>query len=55
MTLIVISVDETTLPAHSPDEFEEWIRFSVGDTGAISIHNPLSDIDLDAVVKEIGF
>jgi len=54
MTLIVISVDRENLPAHTDQEFEEFVRFQVGDRGAISLSNPLNNISMEAEVKEIG-
>jgi len=54
MTLIVISVDREKLPAHTDQEFEEFVRFQFGDRGGISASNPLNNMDMEAEVKEIG-
>jgi len=52
MALVVISIDRETLPAHTDEQFEEWVRFEVGDRGDLSVDNPLQQ-DLEAIVKEI--
>jgi hypothetical protein len=51
MALIVISVDRDKLPTHTDAEFEEWVRFEVGDNGDISTENPLWKEDLEARVR----
>lgn len=53
MALVVISIDRDKLPEHTREQFEEWVRFSVGDVGGLSRGNPLSDYDLEATVREI--
>jgi hypothetical protein len=53
MALIVISVDRDKLPTHTDAEFEEWLRFEVGDNGSISTKNRLWKEDLEARVREI--
>jgi hypothetical protein len=53
MALIVISVDRDKLPPHTDEEFEEWVRFEVGDGGSIETKNPLSKEGLEARVREI--
>jgi hypothetical protein len=53
MALIVISVDREKLPPHTDAEFEEWVRFEVGDTGSIDTKNPLIQEGLEAGVCEI--
>ncbi|GLQ31646.1 hypothetical protein [Litoribrevibacter albus] len=53
MALVVISIDRSKLPAHTQDEYEEWVEFKVGN-GCISDENPLCDVDLKSTVKEIG-
>ena len=55
MALVVLSIDERKLPAHTRDEFEEWVRFCVGDRSDIQNANPLSDLDLQATVREISW
>ena len=52
MALVVISIDRDKLPYHTDKEFEEWVRFCVGDSGNMSTENPLTQ-DLDAEVREI--
>lgn len=54
MALIVISVDRDNLPEHTEKQYEEWIKFCIGEIGGISVKNPLSDIDMDAEVMGIG-
>ena len=54
MALIVIDVDRGYLPAHTEEEFVEWVKYSVGDTGTIPITNPLSEVEMYSEVKEIG-
>jgi len=55
MALVVISIDERKLSAHTRAEFEEWIRFCVGDRSEMPTANPLSDCDLQARVREISW
>ena len=55
MALVVISIDERKLPAHTREEFEEWLRFSVKDRSEIKNANPLIDIDFQAIVREISW
>jgi len=50
MAKIVISVDRSKLPKHTDEQFDEWIRFQVGDRGGISVDNPLSEYDMEAEV-----
>ena len=52
MALVVISIDRESLPDHTDEQFEEWVRFEVGDRGDLSGDNPLQQ-DLEAVVREI--
>ena len=54
MALVVISIDREDMPSHTDEEFEAWIKYAVGHKGGLSVDNPLSDIDLDAYVREIG-
>lgn len=54
MALVVISIDRTKLPPHTDEQFEEWVRFCVGQLGGISMENPLHDLDMTATVKECG-
>lgn len=53
-TRVVLSVDRTALPPHTDEQFEEWVKFNVCQLGGISMNNPLSDIDMEARVKEIS-
>ncbi len=53
MTLIVITVDRDLLPEHTDEQFEEWLRFEIGDRGEMSAENPLTQ-DLEAELKEWG-
>jgi len=52
MALVVLSVDRDKLPEHTDEQFEEWVRFEVGDRGGMSADNPLQQ-DLEAEVREI--
>ena len=54
MTEIVINVDRDKLPKHTDKEFDEWIRFEIGDTHVMSMVNPLADDDLEAKLEEWG-
>lgn len=54
MALIVLSVNRDKLPPHSDDDFEQWVKYQVGQVGHIDLENPLDDIDLEATVREIG-
>lgn len=51
---LVLSVDRTQLPEHTDHDFEEWIKYQVGQLGAIPVTNPLWDADLVARVLEIS-
>ncbi len=54
MALVVISIDRDDLPDHTDEEFEEWVKYKVGHAGGLILDNPLSDLDLDAYVREIS-
>lgn len=54
MALVVISIDRSELPDHSDEEFEEWVRYQVGDTPHMEIANPLSSEDMQATVREVS-
>lgn len=54
MALVVISIDRDKLPPHTGKQFEEWVKFCVGAIGAISMENPLHDLDMEATVRECG-
>jgi len=53
MTLVVISINRDELPEHTDEEFKEWITYGI-EKNAISLDNPLEELDLIATVKEIG-
>lgn len=55
MALVVLSIDERKLPAHTREEFEEWLRFNVGDRSEMQNANPLVDTDLQSTVREISW
>lgn len=40
MSLVVISIDRSKLPEHTSEQFEEWVKFNVGDTASISMETP---------------
>ena len=54
MSIVVISVDRSHLPLHTEDEYEEWVKYCVGDKTDIDIKNPLIELDMEAVVSEFG-
>ncbi|MGY4028269.1 hypothetical protein ACW5WQ_20350 [Aeromonas rivuli] len=54
MALVVISIDRDKLPSHTNEQFEEWVMFYVNQRGGISNQNPLADVDLEAMVREIS-
>lgn len=54
MSLVTISIDRSKLPPHTDEEYEAWVKFEVGEIGSISRANPLSNIDIEAEVREIG-
>lgn len=54
MTLVVISVNRDIFPPHTNENFEEWIKYNIGELSGISVDNPLSDFDMDAIVREIS-
>lgn len=48
MRKIIIEVDETGLPEHTDEDFEEWVKYCVGYYGGIKTENPLGDHELEA-------
>ena len=54
MSLVVISIDRGKLPEHTQEEFEEWVKYEVGDTPEMNMKNPLVMECFEADVKEIG-
>ena len=55
MSLIVISIDREKLPPHTDEDFEEWVKFWVGEFDVLKDDNPLGDSHgMDAKVMEIG-
>lgn len=54
MALVVFSIDRDKLPEHTDEQFEEWIKFHVGQIKNITAKNPLWCVDLEAEVKEVG-
>jgi hypothetical protein len=54
MALVVISVDRSKLPEHTDQQFDDWVKYCVGELGGISMDNPLHECDLEATVRECG-
>lgn len=54
MALVVISIDENKLPRHTMEDFDEWVRFRVGNRADIRTTNPLCECDMTAQVREIS-
>jgi len=54
MALVVMSIDRDKLPAHTNEQFEEWVMFQVGQRGSVSMENPLHDLDMEATVREFS-
>lgn len=54
MSLVVISIDRSKLPEHTQEQFEEWVKYEIGEIGSICMSNPLSYYDLEAETREIG-
>jgi len=54
MEQVTIGIDRDSLPSHTDEEFEEWVRFCVGHQAGIESDNPLSDMDMTAVVLSVG-
>jgi len=46
MKTISFSIDEKQLPAHTPEQFKEWVEFKIGARHDIADDNPLADRDL---------
>lgn len=46
MKNISFSIDESQLPAHTPEQFKEWVAYKTGARHDISDENPLADRDL---------
>jgi len=53
MSLVIISVDREKIPAHTDEQFEDWIKYEVWQISHIRTDNPLCDIDITATVREI--
>lgn len=53
MATVTIEVDRDDLPAHTDEQFEEWVKFCVGHRANIENDNPLNDQDLDAWVINV--
>lgn len=53
MALVVISIDREKLPEHTNEDFEQWVKYQIGELGGISMDNPLWDLDMEAQVREI--
>ena len=34
-------------------QYEEWVRYEIGDIGGIAMDNPLSQQDMEAEIREI--
>lgn len=47
MASVTFTIDRDELPAHTDEQFEEWIKYAIGSRGGISMENPLHDQDLD--------
>ena len=54
MSLVVISIERYKLPEHTQEQFEEWVRYEVGDNPEIDMRNPLVVASFVATVKEIS-
>ncbi|HGY1052606.1 TPA: hypothetical protein ACNUVO_003359 [Aeromonas salmonicida subsp. pectinolytica] len=54
MEQVTIGIDRDSLPAHTDAQFEEWVGFCVGHGCSIDNDNPLSDMDMSAIVIKIG-
>jgi len=54
MEQVTIGIDRGSLPPHTNEQFEEWVKFCVGHRADIHNDNPLSDMDMSAVVLNIG-
>ena len=48
MRKITIEINESLLPKHSDEDFDEWVKYCVGYYGAIKTENPLSEHELEA-------
>ena len=46
MRTIFFDIDEKQLPAHTAEQFNEWVAFKVGARHDIEDSNPLADLDL---------
>lgn len=53
MAFVLIDIDRTKLPAHTDEQFEEWVRYNIGQLGGIKSNNPLSTLDMEAMVMDI--
>jgi hypothetical protein len=50
---VVIDVRAEDLPAHTGEEFTEWIQYQVGMRASMSMGNPLVDYDLQCYSCDI--
>lgn len=54
MSLVVISIDREQLPPHTDEDFEEYVKFWVGEFDVLKDDNPLGDCGMNAKIMEIG-
>lgn len=50
--LVTINIDRNSLPPHTDEEFEEWVKFEIGEIGGMNADNPLQQ-DLEACIETI--
>lgn len=53
MALVVISIDRTRLPPHTDEDFQEWVEAYIGQSGCISLVNPLAGMRVADEFRDI--
>lgn len=48
-----INIDRDKLPGHTDAEFEEWLKYEIGELGGLTLKNPLAMQDLEGRVVAV--
>ena len=48
-----INIDRDKLPGHTDAEFEEWLKYEIGELGGLTLKNPLAMQDLELIIERI--
>ncbi|MEZ0137328.1 MAG: hypothetical protein AB9Q22_10025 [Candidatus Reddybacter sp.] len=53
MSTVTIEINRDKLPPHTDEEFEQWVKYAIGQFGGISTENPLWQHELEGRVTAI--